>query len=97
MMKLPVRLLSNLSASNVGLRVVIVVFAVTFLQNLPLGQLPTPYDLYKALVLGAVAGLLLLERNPESNGGQSQGQSNSGDNQSLSQNSEEENPNFPLR
>jgi hypothetical protein len=74
MMKLPVRLLSNLSSTSVGLRVVVVVFAVTLLQNLPLGQLPTEYDLYKAGVLGAIAALLLLEGNPGSNSNPNDGQ-----------------------
>lgn len=41
------------------LRIVVAIFAVTLFQNLPLNQLPTTYDVYRAFVLGALAALVL--------------------------------------
>ena len=43
-------------------RLIAIVFAIVLLQNLPGGQLPTVTDLYKAVVLAAIAALLLLQK-----------------------------------
>jgi hypothetical protein len=47
---------------HIGLRIVIIIFAITFLSSLPSGHLPTFIDLWKALVAAAIAALVLLER-----------------------------------
>lgn len=48
---------------RVGLRLVVIIFLVTFLSGLPQGGLPTLLDLYKALLASGITALLVLERS----------------------------------
>lgn len=61
-MKLRLLAVGNSKMQQIGLRVVLIVFAITFLQSLPQGQLPTTVDFYRALLAGVIAGLLMLEK-----------------------------------
>lgn len=61
-MKLRLLTVSNSAVKQIGLRIVAIIFAITFLQSLPQGQLPTTYDLYRGIVAGIIAALLLLEK-----------------------------------
>jgi hypothetical protein len=47
---------------HIGLRIVIIIFSITFLSTLPSGYLPSLIDLYRAGLAAAIAALVLLER-----------------------------------
>jgi len=59
------KLISGLNSGknmHLGLRIVIIIFLITFISNLPSGNLPSIVELYKATVAAVIAALILLER-----------------------------------
>lgn len=62
------RVKNDNSIKRIGLRLVVIVFLITLLTNLPQGNVPTLPDIYKALIAALIAALLLLEKGEKENG-----------------------------